>query len=157
MKVIYRNSDIEATLIDGTIHVYEPKQLNKKRSPLEHDEQCLLVGQLRRKKIAHHSIPNGGNRSLKTAATLKREGMMAGVPDLYVVDRPTLPPHSDLFTGYPLAIELKRSNGRPSNVSVKQKKWLKRLDSQGWLAVVCYGHLAALTLMELAGYDVQTQ
>lgn len=75
-----------------------------------------------------YHIPNGGKRDAKTATILKRQGVKAGVPDLH------LPVARGGYHG--LYIELKVNNNKATE---KQKVWIKQLNKQGYLAVVCYG------------------
>ena len=77
------------------------------------------------------AIPNGGQRSGRTGAMLKAEGVKSGVPDLCLA--------------YPcgnyhgLFIELKKRNGKPSDVSEAQQDWINRLNQAGYLAIVAFG------------------
>ena len=104
----------------------------------EHNEQVelfrwagLAVG--RHPELALlFAVPNGGRRDKVTGARLKAEGVKAGVPDVW------LPVARCGFHG--LVIELKAKSGRPSR---EQKAWLKALEEQGWLAVVCVGAAVA--------------
>lgn len=116
----------------------------------EHYEQVALVNILRANKITHHSIPNGGLRDKTTAMNLKREGLMPGVPDLYIIDD-TNEPNAELV-GKPVAIEMKTRNGSLSDVDEKQWKWLLHLGRQGWLCIVTFGYNAAEQALALAGY-----
>jgi len=52
----------------------------------EHVEQREFVSWFRKnyKWIRIIAIPNGGQRNIATAARFKAEGVMRGVPDLYV-------------------------------------------------------------------------
>lgn len=75
-----------------------------------------------------YHIPNGGSRNKYEAANLKRQGVKAGVPDL------CLPVARGKYHG--LYIEMKAGKNTPSDL---QKDWLKALNKQGFLAVVCYG------------------
>lgn len=75
-----------------------------------------------------YHIPNGGKRDAKTAAILKRQGVKAGVPDLH------LPVARGSYHG--LYIELKVGD---NTTTKKQKDWIRELNKQGYLAVVCYG------------------
>lgn len=75
-----------------------------------------------------YHIPNGGSRNKYEAANLKRQGVKAGVPDL------CLPVARGKYHG--LYIEMKAGKNTPSEL---QKDWLKALNKQGFLAVVCYG------------------
>lgn len=64
---------------------------NNGKMPSEHHQQCALIEWFR---YAHPSftifaIPNGGIRNKITASKLKREGVMAGVADLYWMDYST--------------------------------------------------------------------
>jgi len=78
-------------------------------------------------ELLHH-IPNGGKRSALTATILKREGVKAGVPDLF------LPVARGGYHG--LYIEMKKEGGR---LSKNQKRWIKELIKQGYRAAVCFG------------------
>ena len=75
-----------------------------------------------------YHIPNGGKRDAKTATILKRQGVKAGVPDLH------LPVARGGYHG--LYIVLKVGN---NTTTKKQKDWIRELNKQGYLAVVCYG------------------
>ncbi|AMO58134.1 VRR-NUC domain-containing protein [Endozoicomonas montiporae] len=76
-------------------------------------------------------IPNGGQRSGKAGAKMKREGVKRGVPDIMVA----------LSNGqWPaLFIEFKAAKPYDSSVKPEQKEWLERLNKAGYLAVVCKG------------------
>lgn len=91
-------------------------------------------------KIGHFmfAIPNEGQRSYKTAARLKAQGLRSGVPDIMLA----LPRN-----GLPgLFIELKKANG--GKVSDNQKKWLERLDKAGYVTAVCHGFEQAKATIE---------
>lgn len=75
-----------------------------------------------------YHIPNGGKRNQKEAFNLKRQGVRAGVPDL------CLPVARGKF--HALYIELKVGK---NTATQKQKDWIKKLEKQGNLALVCYG------------------
>lgn len=98
----------------------------------EHDEQVALVNwfdtaySLYKGRLA--ATPNGGKRHIKTAVSLKAEGVRAGYPDLF------LPVAKKDYHG--LHIELKVKKGRLSD---SQKDWLNFLNSQGYKAVCCHG------------------
>lgn len=62
--------------------------LQKRRRNPESGIQTAIVNYLRRALPAGYramSIPNGGKRNAITGAILKREGAMAGAPDLQIV------------------------------------------------------------------------
>ena len=73
-------------------------------------------------------IPNGGSRNKLEAANLKKQGVKAGVPDLF------LPVSRGGYHG--LFIELKYDKNKPTE---KQTEWLKNLNEQGYAVAVCYG------------------
>ncbi len=87
-------------------------------------------------KLLHH-IPNGGQRNVHEAASLKRQGVKAGVPDL------CLPVARGGFHG--LYIELKAGNNKPTE---KQKEWLRDLKEQGYCTAVCYGSGEAINVIK---------
>lgn len=95
-----------------------------------------------------YHIPNGGKRDAKTATILKRQGVKAGVPDLH------LPVARGGYHG--LYIELKVGD---NTTTKKQKDWIRELNKQGYLAVVCYGwDEAAKQLLDYleTGTDTET-
>jgi hypothetical protein len=96
------------------------------RKRTEHEEQRELVRWFRLTfpGVLIFAIPNGGARSLATAGRLKAEGVLAGVPDLFV-------------PAWRLWIEMKRAKG--GVVSPEQKRMLKALESVGYCALVCRG------------------
>lgn len=77
-------------------------------------------------------VPNGGSRNRIEAANLKKQGVKAGVPDLFLpVARGG---HFGLF------IEMKFGKNR---TTAQQKEWIKELRDQGYRCEVCYGWEAA--------------
>lgn len=82
-------------------------------------------------KLLFH-VPNGGSRNRIEAANLKKQGVKAGVPDLFLpVARGG---HFGLF------IEMKFGKNR---TTAQQKEWIKELRDQGYRCEVCYGWEAA--------------
>lgn len=77
-------------------------------------------------------IPNGGSRNKIEAANLKKQGVKAGVPDLF------LPVARGKYHG--LFIEMKYGKNKPT---VNQNLWLRKLSEQGYAVAVCYGFLEA--------------
>lgn len=84
------------------------------------------------------SIPNGGKRNVITAMNMKREGVKAGVPDLF------LPYPSKGFHG--LFIEMKKRKG--GKVSTEQHWWMHHLICAGYRAEVCQGWEEAKDIIE---------
>ena len=96
------------------------------RKRTEHEEQRELVRWFRQTwpGVLIFAIPNGGQRSAATAGRMKAEGVVPGVPDLFV-------PACALW------IEMKRAKG--GVVSPEQKRMIKSLESVGYCVLVCRG------------------
>ena len=94
--------------------------------PSEHVEQSLFVQWFRRSypNVLIFAIPNGGARSKATAGRLKVEGVVAGVPDLFVPE-------------WRLWIEMKRIKG--GVISNEQQGMIEYLQSVDYHAIVCKG------------------
>jgi hypothetical protein len=93
--------------------------------PTEHQIQCGVVDWCALKGIPIFAIPNGGYRAIVTAMRMQREGVKAGVPDLFI------PIVKAPFGG--LWIEMKTKKGW---VDPKQKFWLDLLSRQ-YATAVC--------------------
>lgn len=82
------------------------------------------------------SIPNGGNRNIREAKRLVKQGVKAGVSDVFL----PIPrrPYSGLF------IEMKRSkaDGR-SKITQDQGDFMMAMTHQKYKCVVCYGFVEA--------------
>jgi hypothetical protein len=83
-----------------------------------------------------YHIPNGGHRHINVAIKLKEQGVKAGVPDL------KLPMARGGFFG--LYIEFKATPPHDAPVSPSQRAYIKTLNAQGYLAIVCRGHAEAM-------------
>ena len=94
-----------------------------KLNPSEHFEQVTVVNWLERNGIVFFAVPNGGKRDMRTAMTLKREGVRAGAPDLVLVNCAP----SD---GRPVMIEMKRKRG--AKYSDEQLEIHEAARASGW-------------------------
>ena len=105
----------------------------------EHDEQVALFDWARANRERHSqlrllfSIPNGGLRNKVVAIKLKREGLMPGVPDIFLACPvmywdPKAPRHG-------LFIEMKFGKNKPTPL---QAAWHKSLKEEGYTVEVCY-------------------
>ena len=117
------------------------KQLKKDTAPTEYEEQIKLAEYLDMKNYLWCHVPNGGNRNAITGAKLKRQGVKPGVPDVLIFDVPQ-------YNWNGIAIELKRSNGRPSDVRETQKEWLGELESRDWQTKIAFGADEAIDFLE---------
>jgi len=106
----------------------------------EHTEQVALMQWLRLQHPKAEAVTtasaNGGSRNAREAANLKRSGVKAGYPDLFIA----VP--SAGFHG--LFIEYKTLKG---SLQANQREWLANLNDQGYLAVCCKGLDEARTLI----------
>ena len=103
--------------------------------PTEHEEQRIFVQWFRRKysPVRIFAIPNGGFRSRATAGRLKAEGVMRGIPDLFVPE-------------WNLWIEMKRVKG--GRLSPDQVNWKQYLEEIGNTVFVAYGAQNAMELVD---------
>lgn len=109
----------------------------------EASEQMALISWCDLQSIKYHElklifhIANGGTRNKLEAANLKRQGVKAGVPDLF------LPVARHGYNG--LFIEMKYGKNKATE---KQKEWIKKLNEQGYKAIVCNGFEEAREAIE---------
>ncbi|EPN6724764.1 VRR-NUC domain-containing protein [Pseudomonas putida] len=118
---------------------YKPKKPAAKRVDREGPEQAALMKEIQLRypeayELLYH-VPNGGHRLKEVAAKLKAQGVKAGIPDLVLT----------MARGgyFGLYIEFKATVD-PAPVSSSQQACIRRLNDQGYLAVVCQGHFDAM-------------
>ena len=109
----------------------------------EADEQKALMqwakwqeGRYPELKLLYH-CPNGGTRNKLEAANLKRQGVKAGVPDLFL----PIPRSSK----HGLFIEMKVGRNKCTD---NQKKWIRNLLEQGYEVKVCYSCEEAIQVIK---------
>ena len=126
-----------------------------KENRSEHEEQVEVVNYLRKNKILHFAIPNGGQRHKKTARDLKAEGVVPGVPDLMIAV-PNRHYHALFIEMKRRPKTLKSSKKSYSGITVSdnQKVWLQYLNHNNYKAVVCYGADEAIDVIEEYMEDV---
>ncbi len=112
-------------------HKLQSKSSRGKAAASEHDLQvgCVNVFRMLYPEYDHllMAIPNGGFRTQKTAVLMKREGVVSGVPDMFLaVPR----------KGYP-GLWIEMTNGKAGRVSDNQKEMMSRLTEQGYKCVAC--------------------
>lgn len=124
----------------AAMRLFKEKPVRAKRVDREGLEQAALIAELRIRMpevadLIYH-VPNGGHRLKKVAADLKGQGVAAGVPDLVLT----------MARGgyFGLYIEFKATPPNAASVSDSQHKWIRKLNDQGYLAIVCRGHFDAM-------------
>lgn len=84
------------------------------------------------------AIPNGGSRNVIEAKKLKRMGVRAGVPDVFLA----CPDHMFFSSGYSgLFIEFKSAGGQ---LSAQQVAFIDRLPTVAYKTVVAYSAVDAI-------------
>ncbi|MGE6387354.1 VRR-NUC domain-containing protein [Pseudomonas sp. NPDC078416] len=118
------------------------KQRVTRAKPVDREglEQAALIKELELRlpdvaSLIYH-VPNGGHRHKQVAVKLKGQGVKAGVPDL------VLPMARGGYFG--LYLEFKATAPNDAAVSASQHVWIRRLNDQGYLAIVCRGHFDAM-------------
>lgn len=110
--------------------------------PSEHQEQTGFVRWFRSRwpHVLIFAIPNGGKRSMSTAKNLKLEGVVPGVPDLFI-------------PAWGIWIEMKRQKG--GRLSADQEEMISYMESCGHHVIVGYGATDAsdklLSLLNMGG------
>jgi hypothetical protein len=109
--------------------INKTKKPRAKRKSPESDMQtaCVkwFVGVYPQHKGLLYAIPNGGSRHKLEAARLKREGVVAGIPDLFL----SIPRKG--FHGFYLEAKIKGNT-----TSKEQKIMIEKLKEQGYKAIV---------------------
>jgi hypothetical protein len=108
----------------------------------EHEEQRELVRWFRQtySSTLIFAIPNGGARNIATAARLKAEGVLKGVPDLFI-------------PAWELWIEMKRVKG--GLVSLEQDAMHAYLRGVGYRVMVAKGFEDAKQQIEALRNEVE--
>lgn len=122
------------------MRVFKPTASRAPRIDREGLEQAALLAELRVRMpvvadLIYH-VPNGGHRVKSVAAKLKAQGVKAGIPDL------VLPMARGGYFG--LYIEFKATPPNDAAVSASQHERIRKLNDQGYLAMVCRGHFDAM-------------
>lgn len=122
------------------MQLFKPKRTRAKPVDREGLEQAALMRELALRlpavaALIYH-VPNGGHRHKLVAIKLKEQGVKAGVPDL------VLPMARGGYFG--LYLEFKATAPNDAAVSASQHAWIRSLNEQGYLAIVCRGHFDAL-------------
>ena len=97
-----------------------------KTCPSEHSEQVGFINWFRVQypKVLIFAIPNGEKRSITVAKRLKAEGVVRGIPDLFIPE-------------WRLWVEMKRKTG--GRLSTEQKSMINYLQNIGYTIIVGIG------------------
>ncbi len=110
--------------------------MTKSKLPTEAQEQIRLAAWLTKMGIRFTASANGGKRDILEAAKLKRQGVSAGFPDVFI-PLPILPYRGNENGYHGLFLELKRvKGGKPSP---QQVQWITYLREQNYWADFAYG------------------
>lgn len=120
------------------------RRINMKGEDLE---QATLIQWCNLQSCKHkeldliYAIPNGGYRNKAEARKLKATGTKAGVPDLHLPVPKMV--NGILYGG--LFIEMKFGNNKCTE---NQKKWIRRLQDQGYQCKICYSADEAIKVIK---------
>jgi hypothetical protein len=131
--------------------------------PTEDAEQASVISYLLFRKnnlgdrLRWHHSPGGEDRPKKvgrggrvycpSGIRLAAQGTSPGFPDLIVIcDR-----YPSEEKPVQVAIEMKRRNGRPSDVKPEQREWLSFLALCGWQTRACFGAQEAINFLRECG------
>ena len=95
----------------------------------EHQLQvaCIQWFRLQHRKRLIYAIPNGGKRGIVTAAKLKAEGVVSGIPDLHIAVA------NRFYHGLYIEVKVK-----PNAPTLSQKEMMNQLHANGYKCAVCY-------------------
>lgn len=114
------------------------------RSQHESGEQIVVADYLRMRDVFWFHPVNEGRRHMSSAMRLKREGLVAGVPDIVIMQEiPGAPSARGMM------IEMKRRKG--GSLSESQKDFMERARQEGWLTHVARGADDALRYLQSFG------
>lgn len=95
----------------------------------ERDEQILFIDWLKLNKYRYIVSASGGSRNVIEAKNLKRTGVVAGIPDVFI------PYPTQKYHGF--FCEMKNRKG--GTISLEQKDWVQYLNSIGYFACIAKG------------------
>jgi hypothetical protein len=120
-----------------------------KRNNREHDLQVSIFewAEMQKGKFPElallFAVPNAAKRSPRQGAYMKAEGMKAGVPDIW------LPVARGGFHGLVIEVKPEHTPGVTTKTypTAEQKDWIERLNTEGYLARICYGFVEIYSLI----------
>ena len=144
MKAITEKSKVSGRKSTQTYHKVESP--TKKRKPVKTpvitesqlQAQCVAWFRTQYPKIVLFAIPNAAKRSFRLAAKMKREGMVSGIPDLFVANGCITQNciYPQVLEYYGLFIEMKRTP--KDKTTDNQNHYLQKLSDAGYKTAVCH-------------------
>ena len=92
----------------------------------------------------------GERESRRETMILRQLGVKPGVPDVLI-----FAPAPPGYVG--VALELKRTDGRPSDLATEQRAWLRTLKDAGWWTGWARGAADAIRQLRTLGYPLGTE
>lgn len=138
-------SGVKSTLRPSDKEIPQPKvgrlKTPKIKPPSESalQAQCVAWFKAQYKHVIIFAIPNAAKRSFRLAAKMKREGMVSGIPDLFVAKGAiefsrVMCKEDEEFHG--LFIEMKRTP--KDKTTDNQNHYLQKLQEAGYKTAVCH-------------------
>ncbi len=146
MKAIADKSKVTARKSTQTHSMIE--SVTKKRKPATGkikpisestlQSQCVTWFKAQFPNIIIFAIPNAAKRSFRLAAKMKREGMVSGIPDLFVANGCITQNciYPQVLEYYGLFIEMKRTP--KDKTTDNQNHYLQKLQDAGYKTAVCH-------------------
>jgi hypothetical protein len=95
--------------------------------------QCVAWFRAQHPEIIIFAIPNAAKRSFALAARMRKEGMVSGIPDLFIA-KDSREGIFQMYNG--LFIEMKRSDSEKTTAN--QDYYLQKLQEAGYKTAVCH-------------------
>jgi hypothetical protein len=124
-KIANRIMEDTPKYIKAKVKQYGKSKMKNQESKLQ--QACVTWFRLQYPNKIIFAIPNGGNRNVITATILKREGVLKGIPDLFIAE-----PNNN-YSG--LFIEMKHGKNKPSK---EQIDIMDKLRERGYKVELCY-------------------
>lgn len=117
----------------------------------EAQEGADLADWLDARHVLYVHVPNGGLRSGREAASLRRQGVKPGCPDYLIFSEPSQPCGRLACGGvHGVALELKKASG--GVLSAVQDVFIPKLHACSWVVLVAHGANDAIAQLEALGY-----
>lgn len=112
----------------------------------ESDEQKKIAKWLDSRLVSWFHVPNEAKRGPALAASLKAQGLKAGIPDIIVIQPP---PKYPKFCGVVMELKIKPNVPTPA-----QHEWLSLFFGYGWYVSLVFSADEAIRLFDDLGYCI---